>query len=64
MTQSCPTAGPLISPPETLNEVPYDRRPEYDAEDAVRLSALRLYELGLIKLDPKRIIADNRLASL
>ena len=55
---SCLTAGPLISPLETLSEVPYKRR-EYDAEDTVRFCALRLYESGLIKANPKKIIAEK-----
>ena len=58
LTQSCLAAGPLISPLETLNEVPYKRR-EYDAEDTVRFCALRLYESGLIKANPKKIIAEK-----
>jgi hypothetical protein len=59
LTQSCPTAGPLISPLETLNEVPYDKRREYDAEDTVRFCALQLHESGLIKSKPKTIIAKK-----
>jgi hypothetical protein len=58
LTQSCLTAGPLISPLETLNEVPYKRR-EYDAEDTVQFCALRLYESGLITANPKKIIAEK-----
>jgi hypothetical protein len=55
VTRNCPTAGPLISPLETLNEVPYDKG-EYDAEDTVRFCTLRLHESGLIKSKPKTII--------
>jgi NitT/TauT family transport system substrate-binding protein len=44
---------------QTLNENPYGHWREYDAEDSVRFYALRLHELGMIKRDPKRIIADG-----
>ena len=44
---------------QTLNELPYDKWREYDAEDTVRFYALRLYEAGMIKADPKKIIADT-----
>jgi NitT/TauT family transport system substrate-binding protein len=42
-----------------LNDLPYDKWREYDAEDTVRFYALRLHEAGMIKSDPKRIIADT-----
>ena len=42
---------------QTLDEVPYDRWREYDAEDALRFYALRLHEVGMIKSDPNQIIA-------
>jgi len=44
---------------QTLNENPYGHWREYDAEDSVRFYALRLHELGMIKRDPKRMIADG-----
>jgi NitT/TauT family transport system substrate-binding protein len=44
---------------QTLNENPYGQWREYDAEDSVRFYALRLHELGMIKRDPKRILADG-----
>jgi len=44
---------------QTLNDVPYDRWREYDPEDTLRYYALRLYELGLIKSTPQKIIAEN-----
>ena len=44
---------------QTLNDNPYGHWREYDAEDSVRFYALRLHELGMIKRDPKRIIADG-----
>ena len=31
---------------QTLNEIPYDKWREYDAEDTVRFYALRLHEAG------------------
>jgi NitT/TauT family transport system substrate-binding protein len=44
---------------QTLNDVPYDRWREYDPEDTLRYYALRLYELGMIKSTPQKIIAGN-----
>jgi NitT/TauT family transport system substrate-binding protein len=44
---------------QTLNENPYGHWREYDAEDSVRFYALRLHELGMIKSNPKRIIAEG-----
>ena len=44
---------------QTLQELPYDKWREYDAEDTMRFYALRLHELGMIKTDPKRVIADG-----
>jgi len=44
---------------QTLNENPYGQWREYDAEDSVRFYALRLHELGMIKSNPKRIIAEG-----
>jgi hypothetical protein len=59
LTQSCPTAGQLINPLETLSEVPYDKRREYDAEHTVPFCALRLCVSGLIKANPKKIITEK-----
>jgi NitT/TauT family transport system substrate-binding protein len=42
---------------QTLNEVPYDKWRDYDAEDTVRFYALRLHEVGMIKSTPQEIIA-------
>jgi NitT/TauT family transport system substrate-binding protein len=42
---------------QTLNEVPYDKWRDYDAEDTVRFYALRLHEIGMIKSTPQEIIA-------
>jgi NitT/TauT family transport system substrate-binding protein len=44
---------------QTLNDVPYDKWREYDPEDTIRYYALRLYELGIIKSTPQKIIAEN-----
>jgi NitT/TauT family transport system substrate-binding protein len=43
---------------QTLSELPYDRWRDYDAEDTVRFYALRLYDAGLIKSNPNKIIAE------
>jgi len=43
---------------QTLNEVPYDKWRDYDAEDTIRFYALRLHEIGMIKSTPQKIIAD------
>jgi len=43
---------------QTLSENGYKWR-EYDAEDTMRFYALRLHELGMIKTDPKRVLADG-----
>jgi len=44
---------------QALAEIPYDKWREYDHEDTMRFYALRLHELGMIKTNPKRIIADG-----
>src|SRR6516164_8230711 len=44
---------------QSLQELPYDKWREYDAEDTMRFYALRLHELGMIKTDPKRVLADG-----
>ncbi len=44
---------------QTLEEVPYDKWREYDAEDTIRFYALRLHEVGMIKSNPQKIIADG-----
>src|ERR1051326_4964421 len=44
---------------QTLNENPYGRWRDYDAEDSVRFYALRQHELGIIKKTPQKIIADG-----
>ena len=44
---------------QTMKEIQYARWREYDAEDTVRFSALRLYEAGIIKSTPSKIIAQG-----
>jgi len=44
---------------QTLQELPYDKWREYDAEDTVRFYALRLHEAGFIRASPQKIIADG-----
>jgi NitT/TauT family transport system substrate-binding protein len=44
---------------QALNEIPFGRWRDYDAEDSVRFQALRLRELGFIKSTPQKIIADG-----
>ncbi len=44
---------------QTLNEVPFDKWRDYDAEDTIRFYALRLHEIGMEKSDPQRIIEEN-----
>ena len=44
---------------EALREVQYDRWREYDPEDTIRYYPLRLYEEGMIKSLPNKIIAEN-----
>ena len=44
---------------QTMKEIQYARWREYDAEDTVRFYALRLYEAGIIKSTPSKIIAQG-----
>jgi NitT/TauT family transport system substrate-binding protein len=44
---------------QTLNDNPYDKWREYDAEDTIRFYALRLREVGFIKSSPQKIIAEG-----
>ena len=44
---------------QTMREIPYGRWREFDPEDAVRFHALRLHEAGMIKSNPKKIIAEG-----
>jgi NitT/TauT family transport system substrate-binding protein len=44
---------------QTMREISYARWREYDPEDAVRFYALRLHEAGIIRSNPKKIIAQG-----
>jgi len=44
---------------QTLNDIPYDKWREYDAEDTIRFYALRLHDADLIKSTPQKIIAEG-----
>ena len=54
-----PYGGPADQSPRDSERGPYDKRREYDAEATVRFCAPRLYESGLIKSNPKKIIAEK-----
>jgi NitT/TauT family transport system substrate-binding protein len=43
----------------TMRDVVYDKWRDYDAEDTVRFYALRLHDLGFVKSDPQKIIAEG-----
>jgi NitT/TauT family transport system substrate-binding protein len=42
-----------------LTELPYDRRREFDAADAMRFYALRLHEVGMIESSPNALLAEG-----
>jgi NitT/TauT family transport system substrate-binding protein len=44
---------------QSLKEIPYLRWRNYNAEDTVRYYALRLYEAGMIKSSPNKIIGQS-----
>jgi NitT/TauT family transport system substrate-binding protein len=44
---------------QSLQELPYDKWRDYDAEDTMRFYALRLHELGFVKSDPQKITAEG-----
>jgi NitT/TauT family transport system substrate-binding protein len=44
---------------QTLNEVPYNRWRDYDPDDTIRFFSLRLREVGMIKSNPNKIIAEG-----
>jgi NitT/TauT family transport system substrate-binding protein len=44
---------------QALNDLPYYKWREYNAEDTIRFYALRLHEAGLIKATPNQIMAEN-----
>jgi NitT/TauT family transport system substrate-binding protein len=44
---------------EVLKSLPYNRWRLSDPEDTIRFHALRLHEVGMIKTDPKKLIAQG-----
>jgi len=44
---------------QALTELPYYQWRDYDAEDTIRFYSLRLYEAGLIKSSPNKILAEH-----
>ncbi|HSE85351.1 MAG TPA: ABC transporter substrate-binding protein [Candidatus Binatia bacterium] len=44
---------------QVMKDLPYGKWREYDPEDTVRFYSLRLYESGLIKSNPQRIMAQG-----
>jgi NitT/TauT family transport system substrate-binding protein len=44
---------------QTLSEVPYNKWRDYDPEDTIRFFSLRLREVGMIKSNPNKIIAQG-----
>jgi NitT/TauT family transport system substrate-binding protein len=44
---------------QTMKEISYARWQQYDAEDTVRFYSLRLHEVGMIKSNPQKIIAQG-----
>jgi NitT/TauT family transport system substrate-binding protein len=44
---------------QTMADVPYDKWRQFDPEDTVRFYALRLYETGMIKGTPKKLITQG-----
>jgi NitT/TauT family transport system substrate-binding protein len=44
---------------QAVMDTPYDRWREYDPEDTIRFYALRLHEVGMIKSDPNKLVAQG-----
>jgi NitT/TauT family transport system substrate-binding protein len=44
---------------QTLKDIPYGKWREFDPEDTVRFYSLRLNEIGVIKSNPQKIIAQG-----
>jgi NitT/TauT family transport system substrate-binding protein len=44
---------------DTVKQIPYGNWRNYDPEDTVRFYSLRLYEVGMIKSTPHKIIAQG-----
>ena len=43
---------------QALKEIPYGKWRDYNPEDAIRFNALRLHDVGMIKMSPEEIIAQ------
>jgi NitT/TauT family transport system substrate-binding protein len=44
---------------QTLTELPYGSWRDFDVEDSLRFYTLRLHAVGMIKSNPKRLVADG-----
>jgi NitT/TauT family transport system substrate-binding protein len=44
---------------QTMKDVPYNQWRAYNPEDAVRFYSLRLHEIGMIKTNPQKLIAQG-----
>ena len=44
---------------QMLRDLPYARWRDFDTEDTIRFYALRLHEAGMIKSNPKKILAES-----
>jgi NitT/TauT family transport system substrate-binding protein len=44
---------------QTMRDVPYGKWRDFDPEDTIRFYALRLHEAGVIKSNPKKLIAES-----
>jgi len=44
---------------QSVKEIGYRRWREYDAEDTMRFWSLRLHEVGIVKSDPKKLLAQG-----
>jgi NitT/TauT family transport system substrate-binding protein len=44
---------------QLMKDLPYGKWREYDAEDTMRFYGLRLHEIGMIKSNPKKLIAQG-----
>jgi NitT/TauT family transport system substrate-binding protein len=44
---------------QAMQDIPYNRWREYDAEDSIRFYALRMHEAGIIKSSPNKLIAKH-----
>jgi len=44
---------------QTMKDLPYGKWREYDPEDTVRFYALRLHEVGMLKANPEKLIAQG-----